>query len=578
LNSEGALWIDQIEILIDGGDFREAPKKYIPKAATDEEFDTGSSITADELSRIPVSELEKLCWIWGFLKYYHPNIAKGDFNWDYELFRFIKKLSDVSMAGIDSDSLYLDWISSLGEYQINEIKEKPNLLWVATPLYGVELKDALLRLISAKRDGNNYYVRNYSSIPLFQEASYSQFQMPDAGFRLLALFRYWNMVQYYYPYQSVIGEDWSDIIGEFLPRFISAKTRIDYFKGLMMLFSRINDGHAYCNDQSGTAQQIFGNRAHHTIFSFIGDTLVVTDHYLNNQEEHSPLEIGDVITHIGDKPIRDIVSELGLYVSASNQVSKLNRIAPIMSYSHDSILNIRVLKANNHIVNHQLKTYPLNEFLFQRAEQGKDTSSFRFVAPGIGYIYSNTMTSTLLSTYLEDIKKCDALIVDLRTYPRRGTYTHELIKHLYPNPTSFYRFATFDPVMPGIFHLETLEQYGFENPDYFKGLVVGIVNEETFSHTEFSAMALQAAPRCLIVGATTAGADGNNTPIPLPGGIYSGFSSVGVYYPDGGETQRVGIVPDVCVYPTVKSVREKEDIVLRKSIEIIQNCLKEQGV
>ena len=48
------------------------------------------------------------------------------------------------------------------------------------------------------------------------------------------------------------------------------------------------------------------------------------------------------------------------------------------------------------------------------------------------------------------------------------------------------------------------------------------------------------------------------------------ISGIGVYYPDGTETQRVGIVPDVEVKPTIKGLTEGKDEVLEKALEWIK--------
>ena len=55
----------------------------------------------------------------------------------------------------------------------------------------------------------------------------------------------------------------------------------------------------------------------------------------------------------------------------------------------------------------------------------------------------------------------------------------------------------------------------------------------------------------------------------LPGGIYVPVGIQGVYYPDGRETQRIGIVPDIWMEPTIKGIREGRDEVLEKAIELI---------
>ena len=82
-------------------------------------------------------------------------------------------------------------------------------------------------------------------------------------------------------------------------------------------------------------------------------------------------------------------------------------------------------------------------------------------------------------------------------------------------------------------------------------------------------MALQTAPNVIGVGSQTAGADGNVSLITFPGNYQTYMTGIGVYYPDGKETQRIGIVPDVEVKPTIEGLRLKRDEVLEKAIEII---------
>jgi len=83
-------------------------------------------------------------------------------------------------------------------------------------------------------------------------------------------------------------------------------------------------------------------------------------------------------------------------------------------------------------------------------------------------------------------------------------------------------------------------------------------------------MALRVAPKATVIGSTTAGADGNVSTIILPGNIRTMISGLGVYYPDGSETQRVGIAPDIVVRPTISGIRRGKDEVLDKAIEVIK--------
>lgn len=82
-------------------------------------------------------------------------------------------------------------------------------------------------------------------------------------------------------------------------------------------------------------------------------------------------------------------------------------------------------------------------------------------------------------------------------------------------------------------------------------------------------MAFRAVKNSKIVGSTTAGADGNVSKIKLPGGLSTAISGIGVYYPDGGETQKVGIVPDIWIERTIEGVISGTDEILEKAIQII---------
>jgi len=66
------------------------------------------------------------------------------------------------------------------------------------------------------------------------------------------------------------------------------------------------------------------------------------------------------------------------------------------------------------------------------------------------------------------------------------------------------------------------------------------------------------------------GADGNVSLIALPGGIRTYFSGLGVYYPDGTPTQRVGITPDIFVVPTIDGIQRGADEVLERALSLLQ--------
>ena len=96
----------------------------------------------------------------------------------------------------------------------------------------------------------------------------------------------------------------------------------------------------------------------------------------------------------------------------------------------------------------------------------------------------------------------------------------------------------------------------------YNGKVVLLVDEGTQSQGEYTAMAFRQLPNSVVIGSTTAGADGNLSRFTLPGAISTAISGVGVYYPDGRETQRVGIVPDIFVTPSINDIKNGKDRLL----------------
>lgn len=82
-------------------------------------------------------------------------------------------------------------------------------------------------------------------------------------------------------------------------------------------------------------------------------------------------------------------------------------------------------------------------------------------------------------------------------------------------------------------------------------------------------MAFRAGPNAIIVGSTTAAADGNVFNFPLPGGLSSMLSGIGVLYPNKRPTQRVGIVAELVVQPTIPGIRDGRDEVLEAALRQI---------
>ena len=193
--------------------------------------------------------------------------------------------------------------------------------------------------------------------------------------------------------------------------------------------------------------------------------------------------------------------------------------------------------------------------------------TFRLLTQDIAYLKLSSVKADEVAHYVERAAGTKGWIIDIRNYPAEFV-VFALGSRLVDKPTPFARFTAGDLSNPGAFYWTDNISLSPDTPHY-GGTVVVLVDEVTQSQAEYTAMALRAAPRTVIVGSTTAGADGNVSKFALPGGLNTMISGLGVFYPDKAPTQRIGIVPDVVAAPTIAGLRAGRDEVLEAGIRAI---------
>jgi C-terminal processing protease CtpA/Prc len=104
---------------------------------------------------------------------------------------------------------------------------------------------------------------------------------------------------------------------------------------------------------------------------------------------------------------------------------------------------------------------------------------------------------------------------------------------------------------------------------HYTGKVVILVDERTQSQAEFLAIAFRTAPGAIVIGSTTAGADGDASTAPFPGGFSTYIAGIGIFYPDNRPTQRLGIVPDIKVKPTIAGIQAGRDELIEEAFRQI---------
>lgn len=577
LVGKGEAWFDDFTLTIDGNDIQtlKEVERELSKAELDKEFDSGSKIDLSNVTPNGIENLELLGRVWGFLKYHHPEIAKGNHNWDYELFRFLPKYINVD-NNVERDCLLINWITTLGDLKkcskckptSEDAVIRPDHTWIMDQ--DDQLKERLLDVYNNRSQGKHYYIGMAPSVgnPEFKnEDAYYLMPFPDDGFRLLALYRYWNMIHYFFPYKHLMDKDWNTVLGEYIPLFLSAKDELEYEFAAIQLIGDIQDTHANIWEGAGKIDKWKGVNYPPVHVRFIEDQLVVTDFYNDEHWGNIGFEIGDVITKINDVPVTVLVEERAKYYPASNHPTMLRDMATDLLRSNNKEIGIDVASRNNVVRPRKLKLYPKDSLDVYRWYRKHDVEPYKMLDNNIGYVTLQTIKREDIPKIKEQFKNTKGMVMDIRNYP--STFVpFALGTYFVSSFTPFVKFTNGNVDNPGEFTFGKELKIPNKGSAY-KGKLVVLVNELTQSQAEYTSMAFRAGDNTTIIGSTTAGADGNVSTIYLPGGMRTMISGIGVYYPDGEETQRVGIVPDIEVHPTVEGIREGRDELLEKAIEII---------
>ena len=573
LSGTGQAYSADLKLTLDGIAIEKAPKAKLLHAAAAHEFEQDSGIRLAAIDQQQHANLAALAKVWGFIKYYHPESAAGNISMDAELFKLIPKVLKTDAKA--RDQLLVKWINDLGELSAcKKCKDStdaalahPAQHWLAWQL-APELNAVLARVYDAELPARHFWVSPARGIgnPMFNEKSYPDITYQDSGYRLLAVFRLWNIIHYYSPYRDLTGQPWPQVLNTAIAEVIAAPDDTRYQLALATLVSAIEDTHT----------QFGPNRNNTALTDYIGRNIVPAEvRFIEDKpvirlvyDQETALQIGDIITHIGGKPVAERLAYLRPLAAASNEPSRYYQFALDLLRGNTEQMALAVERAGQAM---QLTVPLVERSSLQRRREYYNVgdTAYQILPDNIGYIRLDKIAGVDLEQMMQQLADTKGLVIDIRNYPS-DFVVFSLGRHLYPQPYSFVKFTRMQPDNPGQFDWSEPIQVGSDNPDYYKGKVAILVDEQSISQSEYTTMAFRGAPKAKVIGSNTAGADGNVSFIPLPGGHRTALSGLGVFYPDGTPTQRIGIVPDIGVKPTIAGIAAGRDEQLEAAVDYIK--------
>lgn len=403
------------------------------------------------------------------------------------------------------------------------------------------------------------------------DRAYETMSEPNLGHRVLAVARIWNVIHYFYAYLDLIG-DWDAVLPEFLLRMESATGARPYALAVAEMMTHVADGHSQVT--GGEIDRYFGEAGVAVALRKVEGSYVVTALGDAAEVRASGIEIGDVVEAVDGEPVAARIERFSRYLPASTPAglsAKVGRVLLAGPEGSTADLALRGRRGAKQVkLRRSRAALEAASFtLLYHNPFGSTASgeSIRILPGNLGYVDLTRLTGQQVNGMFERLKATRAIIFDGRGYPngtawriapRLGTGSAGVAAQFRQPEVS----AAAEPDAVTLFYQHLPATPGFR----YTAPTVMLVDERTVSQTEHSGLFFEAANGTRFIGSHTAGANGDVTFLTVPGGLAVRFSGHDVRHADGRQLQRIGLIPDIEVTPTLQGIREGRDEVLDRAI------------
>jgi len=528
------------------------------------------------------------CKVWGFVKYHHTRVSNCLAPWDDALIRTLPLIEAAATSGEFNDAL--DTLIAAAGHMSEATTPSPDTLapeltrnrdfsWFDDPPLSENIRSKLRHIRDNFRPHPICWVRDSATggagwlafpgdDPMLDGNITTSY--PGKATRLAVLFRYWNIMNYFNPNKHILAVPWDSTLYRALRLIADAATPTEFFHSFRKMAAGLDDAHT---EGLTTYALTYSSYTPRLVLRYSQGAYIVV------KSGYPEIARGDILLSVDGKTTAEWEDSLRPFISAGNPAVFRRFMCQYMLWGPGSSLirlEYRDSVGRTSTFSTYRYSYADNAWFtgyFPNAEL--DTVEWRKWDCNVGYVNMGKLQPSSVTAMFDALRETSAIIFDVRNYPNG---TANMIADLFSRDSHcFVKFTQPDARYPGAFswHYSFVGRSG--NPLFYKGKVIILCDQQTQSHAEYSCMILQSLPNAVVVGSSTAGADGNVAAFRISNDIRAGYTALGTYYPDGSQTQKIGIVPDSVVYPTAEGIRRGRDEVLEKALEIA-GCSIQTGI
>ena len=401
----------------------------------------------------------------------------------------------------------------------------------------------------------------------FVENDYSETLYPDWRYRLLALFRLYNAIEYFFPYKELMDHPWRDTLVEYVPRMIEAGDAAEYALTVAELATRIQDSHVTL--ASPVLDVYFGTHRPPVRVDLVEGQTIVTEVAPDLAE--SGLDVGDVVVSVDGEDAAARRQRLARYLPASTRGRLDNKIDTHFLLGPQSRPAAIEVRGDNGALRRVSASRTL-EGLAPRSRV-RSAPVYSVIAHGHGYVDLQRLELAEVDGAFRTIRNTPATILDIRGYPSSGA--RAFVARL-GRPGTQPTMIGGTPRYGGAHGSFWVEEEFWTDPEgsgeRYEGRLAVLADGSTQSAAEHIGALIRSVAAVTFIGSRTSGANGGVTRTILPGGIVVNFTGQSVRHADGSQLQRVGIVPDVEAHLTLRGVREGRDDVLECAVDYLDRA------
>lgn len=384
----------------------------------------------------------------------------------------------------------------------------------------------------------------------------------DRAVRFAAVALVWNLYQHFYPYFDVVPADWPAALETALRGAATDSTPRAFEQTLRRLLAGAHDGHGWADL---LPYPPFGGVPIRAWWIEDRLTVVAVDDSVADR-----VRPGDVIVSIDGRSSEAAFAALRPFITgATDGWVRFAAMGQLLGGAPGSETVLELRDGTD-------RAAEVRRVRFVRGRRGFPVETrpekVARLPAGLMYVDLSRATDDDFAAAIPALSEARGIVFDLRGYPRLDTRV--VMAHLTDSTMRTdmgqvplvrrpdRRGMDLLPPDTASFRIEPATPRLTSN-------VAFLTDERAISYSESTLSMVEGFDLGVIVGSPTAGTNGTNNPVRVPGGYRVTWTTMLVLKHDGSRLHGIGILPDVPVARTIRGVSEGRDEVLERAIQLL---------